>query len=203
MNTNLKSTAMNELLLKIIDNMRVQSKGQLQNLRLLMLESDEKLIAELDQLIYNFSSKRSYNEILYQCCEDVYGVEPDELHERTRKRSVVDARGMFITFLFFSEDNITLQKIGKQFDLIHSTCIHAIRKFCELYVIDPEWRFQANEFFTTLENYGYNCKETKQLLNYGQPYFNLKGTITRRKDSKTGATPSNKIERLSFHCAIS
>lgn len=202
MNTNLKFTAMNEMLLRVIDNMHIQSKTQFERLRELLEISSPEIIDELDHIVDKFNSKKTYNEILYQCCEEVFGVSPDELHERTRKRSVVDARGMFITFLFFSDDNMSLQKIGKQFDLLHSTCIHAIRKFCELYVIDGEWRFHADEFFDTLEKYGYNCKETKQLLKYGQPYFNLKGTVTRRKDSKTGATPSNKIERLSFHCAI-
>lgn len=203
MNTNLQFTAMNELLLRIIDNMRVQSKSQFGNLRDLLTVTNPEIIAELDEVVDKFDSQKTLNDILYQCCEEVYGVLPEDIHEKSRKRNIVDARGMFITFLFLADGNLTWQRIAEQFDQDHATAIHCTRKFCELYGTDGEYQFNANEFFNTLEKYGYNCNETKKLLQYGQPYFTLKGSITRREDKKTGGTTPEKISRVSFHCAIS
>ena len=203
MNTNLQFTAMNDLLLKIIDNMRVQSKSQFARLRELMEQTTPEIIAELDEIVDKFDSQKTLNDILYQCCEEVFGVSPEDIHEKSRKRNIVDARGMFITFLFLADGNLTWQRIAEQFDQDHATAIHCTRKFCELYGTDGEYQFNANEFFNTLEKYGYNCTETKKLLQYGQPYFTLKGSIIGREDRQTRATPSNKIERMSFHCAIS
>lgn len=202
MNTNLKSIAMNDLLLKVIDNMRVQSKSQFARLRELMEQTTPEIIAELDEIVDKFDSQKTLNDILYQCCEEVYGVSPEDIHEKSRKRNIVDARGMFITFLFLADGNLTWQKIAQQFDQDHATAIHCTRKFCELYGTDGEYQFNANQFFETLEKYGYNCSETKKLLQYGQPYFTLKGTITGREDKKTRGTTPEKISRLSFHCAI-
>lgn len=202
MNTNLKFTAMNELLLRVIDNMRVQSKSQFGNLRDLLTVTNPQIIAELDEVVDKFDSQKTLNDILYQCCEEVYGVLPEDIHEKSRKRNIVDARGMFITFLFLADGNLTWQRIAEQFDQDHATAIHCTRKFCELYGTDGEYQFNANEFFNTLEKYGYNCTETKKLLQYGQPYFTLKGSITRREDKKTRGTTPEKISRLSFHCAI-
>jgi len=167
---------MNDLLLKVIDNMRVQSKSQFRNLRELLN---------------------------YQCCEEVYGISPEDIHEKSRKRNIVDARGMFITFLFLADGNLTWQRIAQQFDQDHATAIHCTRKFCELYGTDGEYQFNANQFFETLEKYGYNCKQTKKLLEYGQPYFTLKGSIVGREDKKTRGTTPEEISRLSFHCSVS
>lgn len=205
MNTNLQSTAMNELLLRVIDNMRIQSKSQFANLRELLNTHSElmpQVIENLDELVDKFDNQKTLNDILYDCCEDVFGVTYDEIHEKTRRRVIVDSRGMFISFLSFADHKITWQSMGKIFDLDHATAIHCARKFCELYAIDGEYRFNADQFFDTLEKYGYNCTETKKLLQYGQPYFTLKGSITRREDKKTGGTNPEKISRLSFHCAI-
>ena len=202
MNTNLQFTAMNDLLLKVIDNMRVQSKSQFARLRELMEQTTPEIIAELDEIVDKFDSQKTLNDILYQCCEEVYGVSPEDIHEKSRKRNIVDARGMFITFLFLADGNLTWQKIAQQFDQDHATAIHCTRKFCELYGTDGEYQFNANQFFETLEKYGYNCKQTKKLLEYGQPYFTLKGSIIRREDDKIRNTDSTKIERVTFHCAI-
>ena len=196
---------MNELLLRVIDNVRVQSKSQFANLRDLLNVTNPQIIAELDEVVDKFDSQKTLNDILYQCCEEVYGVLPEDIHEKSRKRNIVDARGMFITFLFLADGNLTWQRIAEQFDQDHATAIHCTRKFCELYGIDGEYQFNANEFFNTLEKYGYNCTETKKLLQYGQPYFTLKGSITRRENKQTGVDverTTNKIERLSFHCSI-
>ncbi len=203
MNTNLQFTAMNDLLLKIIDNMRVQSKSQFGNLRELMEQITPEIIAELDEVMDKFDNQKTLNDILYQCCEEVFGVSPEDIHEKSRKRNIVDARGMFITFLFLADGNLTWQRIAEQFDQDHATAIHCTRKFCELYGTDGEYQFNANQFFETLEKYGYNCKQTKKLLEYGQPYFALKGSILGREDKKTGGTTPEKISRLAFHCAIS
>lgn len=193
---------MNDLLLKVIDNMRVQSKSQFARLRELMEQTTPEIIAELDEVMDKFDSQKTLNDILYQCCEEVFGVSPEDIHEKSRKRNIVDARGMFITFLFLADGNLTWQRIAEQFDQDHATAIHCTRKFCELYGTDGEYQFNANQFFETLEKYGYNCKETKRLLNYGQPYFTLKGSIIGREDKKTRGTTPEKISRLSFHCAI-
>jgi hypothetical protein len=193
---------MNDLLLKVIDNMRVQSKSQFARLRELMEQTTPEIIAELDEIVDKFDSQKTLNDILYQCCEEVYGVSPEDIHEKSRKRNIVDARGMFITFLFLADGNLTWQRIAQQFDQDHATAIHCTRKFCELYGTDGEYQFNANQFFETLEKYGYNCKQTKKLLEYGQPYFTLKGTILGREDKKTRGTTPEKISRLSFHCAI-
>ena len=202
MNTNLQFTAMNDILLKVIDNMRVQSKSQFARLRELMEQTTPEIIAELDEIVDKFDSQKTLNDILYQCCEEVYGVSPEDIHEKSRKRNIVDARGMFITFLFLADGNLTWQRIAEQFDQDHATAIHCTRKFCELYGTDGEYQFNANQFFETLEKYGYNCKQTKKLLEYGQPYFTLKGTILGREDKKTRGTTPEEISRLSFHCAI-
>jgi len=203
MNTNLQFTAMNDLLLKVIDNMRVQSKSQFARLRELMEQTTPEIIAELDEIVDKFDSQKTLNDILYQCCEEVYGVSPEDIHEKSRKRNIVDARGMFITFLFLADGNLTWQRIAQQFDQDHATAIHCTRKFCELYGTDGEYQFNANQFFETLEKYGYNCNQTKKLLQYGQPYFTLKGSITGREDKKIRGTTPKKISRLSFHCAVS
>ena len=202
MNTNLQFTAMNDLLLKIIDNMRVQSKSQFGNLRDLLTVTNPEIIAELDEVMDKFDSQKTLNDILYQCCEEVFGVSPEDIHEKSRKRNIVDARGMFITFLFLADGNLTWQRIAEQFDQDHATAIHCTRKFCELYGTDGEYQFNANQFFETLEKYGYNCKQTKKLLEYGQPYFTLKGSIIGREDKKTRGITPEKISRVSFHCAI-
>ncbi len=202
MNTNLQFTAMNDLLLKIIDNMRVQSKSQFGNLRELMEQITPEIIAELDEVMDKFDNQKTLNDILYQCCEEVFGVSPEDIHEKSRKRNIVDARGMFITFLFLADGNLTWQRIAEQFDQDHATAIHCTRKFCELYGTDGEYQFNANQFFETLEKYGYNCNETKKLLEYGQPYFALKGSILGREDKKTRGITPEKISRVSFHCAI-
>ena len=183
--------------------MRVQSKSQFGNLRDLLTVTNPEIIAELDEVMDKFDSQKTLNDILYQCCEEVFGVSPEDIHEKSRKRNIVDARGMFITFLFLADGNLTWQRIAEQFDQDHATAIHCTRKFCELYGTDGEYQFNANQFFETLEKYGYNCKETKRLLNYGQPYFTLKGSIIGREDKKTRGTTPEKISRLSFHCAIS
>jgi hypothetical protein len=193
---------MNDLLLKVIDNMRVQSKSQFARLRELMEQTTPEIIAELDEIVDKFDSQKTLNDILYQCCEEVYGVSPEDIHEKSRKRNIVDARGMFITFLFLADGNLTWQRIAQQFDQDHATAIHCTRKFCELYGTDGEYQFNANQFFETLEKYGYNCKQTKKLLEYGQPYFTLKGSIIGREDKKTRGTTPEKISRVAFHCAI-
>lgn len=202
MNTNLQFTAMNELLLRVIDNMRVQSKSQFGNLRDLLTVTNPQIIAELDEVVDKFDSQKTLNDILYQCCEEVFGVSPEDIHEKSRKRNIVDARGMFITFLFLADGNLTWQRIAQQFDQDHATAIHCTRKFCELYGTDGEYQFNANEFFNTLEKYGYNCSQTKKLLEYGQPYFTLKGSITRRENKKTGGITPEKISRVAFHCSL-
>ena len=158
--------------------MRVQSKSQFRNLReLLNSQLIPELIKNLDELVDKFDSQKTLNDILYQCCEEVYGVSPEDIHEKSRKRNIVDARGMFITFLFLADGNLTWQRIAQQFDQDHATAIHCTRKFCELYGTDGEYQFNANQFFETLEKYGYNCNETKKLLQtpkFKQLELNLK-----------------------------
>lgn len=197
---------MNDMLLKVVDNMYVQSRKQFILLRELLSNTTPEMIEQLDALIVHFDSKKTLDEILFECAEDYFGVSHDEIISRTRKRAIADARSMCISFMAFADYKITWQDIGRKFGMDHSSALHSAKKFCDLYKCDDQWRHSANDFFATLEKYGYNCEQTKQKLRNGCEYFVLKGSITRTEDSLTRKSveqPTNKIERMSFHCAIS
>ena len=196
---------MNDLLLKVIDNMRVQSKSQFARLReLLNPELIPELIENLDELIKNVGEFRTVAEVLDEICVEVLGIPYEKLKQKTKTRPIADARSYYMALFYFASDH-TWNYIGSMFNLEHSTAIHSAKKFIELYKIDPAYRTIAEECFDKFEKYGYNCSELKQLLNgKQQPIFILKNSITRRKSEPTGdaVETTNKIQRMSFHCAI-
>lgn|GEM_PF-5579274 len=172
----------------------------------------EKQLAELRELIVTTSKDleeieniKKVDEILYQTCKDLIDVDEEQIKSRTRKRAVVDARAICIAFNYFAENNKTLQCIGDAFGVDHSTVLHSVKKCGMLYTSDAQFRYLVNDFFIAFEKNGYNCKTTKQRLTDGHQYFKLKGTITRGKNLEPGEPvkqQTNKIERMSFHCAI-
>ena len=171
----------------------------------------EKQIAHIRELVTNqpeeikvIEETKVIDDIITNACKDLMNVKYTDIQSRTRKREVVDARAIVIAFNYFTNNKKTLRDIGAPVGVDHSTVLHSLKKFCDLYRIDPQWRFLVNDFFNSFENNGYNCKTTKQRLTDGHQYFKLKGTITRRKNSELGESiePTNKIERMSFHCAI-
>ena len=205
MNTNLQFTAMNKDLMKVIDNLKVTSAMHLTNLKdLLDHPEHSELIENLDELIKNVGEFRTVAEVLDEICFDVLGIPYEKLKQKTKTRPIADARSYYMALFYFATDH-TWNYIGSMFNLEHSTAIHSAKKFIELYKIDPAYRTIAEECFDKFEKYGYNCSELKQLLNgKQQPIFILKNSITRRKSEPTGETVvTNKIERMSFHCAIS
>jgi hypothetical protein len=172
----------------------------------------ERQLAELRELIVTTSkeleemeSMKKVDEILYQTCMDLMDVNESQIKSRTRKRAVVDARAICIAFTYFAENHKTLKCIGDSFGLDHATVLHSVKKCCNLYTRDPQFKYLVNDFILAFENNGYNCKTTKQRLTDGHQYFKLKGTITRGKNLEPGepVESTKKIERMSFHCAIS
>lgn len=177
------------------------------------IESIEKQLAHLRQLVVHqpeemksIQETKVIDDIISDACLNLMNVKYSEIQSRTRRRDVVDARAIVIAFNYFTNNKKTLRDIGAPVGVDHSTVLHSIKKFCDLYKIDGQWRFIVNDFFEAFENNGYNCTTTKQYLTDGHQYFNMRGTLTRRESEPVGKSieqPTNKIERMSFHCAIS
>jgi hypothetical protein len=197
---------MNKDLIKVIDNLKVSSVMHLTNLKDLMIhEEKDEIIEHLETLIAHAGEFRTVTEILDECCSDVLGISVEKLKQKIRTRPIADARSYYIALYYFATDH-TWQYIGSLFNLDHASAISNAKKFIELYVNDMSYRTIAEECFDKFEKYGYNCSELKQQLNGKQlPIFMFKNLISRREIEQDGTTdaPTNKIERMSFHCAIS
>ena len=195
---------MNKDLIKVIDNLKVSSAMHLSNLKDLLDHPEHiELIENLDELIKNAGEFRTVAEVLDEICVEVLGIPFEKLKQKIRTRPIADARSYYIALYYFATDH-TWQYIGSMFNLDHASAISNAKKFIELYAIDPAYRSVAEECFDKFEKYGYNCTELKQQLNgKQQPIFVLKNSIVRRTSESTGdAVVKNKIERISFHCAI-
>jgi hypothetical protein len=175
------------------------------------IDSIEKQLAHLRELVTNqpdeikiIEETKVIDDIITNACKDFMNVKYTDIQSRTRKRAVVDARAIVIAFNYFTNNKKTLRDIGAPVGVDHSTVLHSLKKFCDLYRIDGQWRFLINDFFIAFENNGYNCNTTKLMLNNGHQYFNLRGSLTKRESEPIGKSiePTNKIERMSFHCAI-
>jgi hypothetical protein len=185
---------MNEIILNAIDSI----EKQLAHLRQLVVNQPEE--------IKSIQETKVIDDIISDACLNLMNVKYSEIQSRTRRRDVVDARAIVIAFNYFTNNKKTLRDIGAPVGVDHSTVLHSLKKFCDLYKIDPQWRFIVNDFFEAFENNGYNCTTTKQYLTDGHQYFNMRGTLTKRESEPVGKSieqPTNKIERMSFHCAIS
>ena len=168
----------------------------------------ERQLVELRELIVTTTKELNHiedmkkvDEILYQTCSELMDVSETQIKSRTRKRAVVDARAICIAFTYFAEYNKTLKCIGDSFGIDHATVIHSVKKCCNLYTTDPQFKYLVNDFILAFENNGYNCKTTKQRLTDGHQYFKLKGTITRRKNSELGEPVEQQTDKVIFHCA--
>ena len=196
---------MNKDLIKVIDNLKVSSVMHLTNLKDLMIhEEKDEIIEHLETLIQHAGEFRTVAEILDECCSDVLGISVEKLKQKIRTRPIADARSYYIALYYFATDH-TWQYIGSLFNLDHASAISNAKKFIELYVNDMSYRTIAEECFDKFEKYGYNCSELKQQLNGKQiPIFMFKNLISRREVEQDGTTdaPTNKIERMSFHCSI-
>ena len=196
---------MNKDLIKVIDNLKVSSAMHLSNLKDLLDHPEQsELIENLDELIKNAGEFRTVAEVLDEICVEVIGIPVEKLKQKIRTRPIADARSYYIALYYFATDH-TWQYIGSLFNLDHASAISNAKKFIELYTNDISYRTIAQECFDKFEKYGYNCTELKQQLNgKQQPIFMLKNSITRRTSEPTGdAIGKNKIERMSFQCAIS
>ena len=196
---------MNKDLIKVIDNLKVSSAMHLSNLKDLLDHPEHiELLENLDALIKNAGEFRTVTEVLDEICVEVLGIPFEKLKQKIRTRPIADARSYYIALYYFATDH-TWQYIGSMFNLDHASAISNAKKFVELYAIDPAYRSVAEECFDKFEKYGYNCSELKQQLNgKQQPIFMLKNSIVRRTSESTGdAVVTNKIERMSFQCAIS
>jgi hypothetical protein len=185
---------MNEIILNAISEI----EKQLAHLRELVVNQPEEIKA--------IEETKVIDDIISDACLNLMNVKYSEIQSRTRRRDVVDARAIVIAFNYFTNNKKTLRDIGAPVGVDHSTVLHSIKKFCDLYKIDGQWRFIVNDFFDAFENNGYNCTTTKQYLTDGHQYFNMRGTLVRRESEPVGKSieqPTNKIERMSFHCAIS
>ncbi len=160
-----------------------------------------ELIVTTSQELEHIESMKKVDDILYLTCMELMGVNESQIKSRTRKRDVVDARAICIAFTYFAEYNKTLKCIGDSFGIDHATVIHSVKKCCNLYTTDAQFKFLVNDFILAFEKNGYNCTTTKQRLTDGHEYFNLRGSLTKRESEPVG-NPTNKIERMSFHCAI-
>jgi hypothetical protein len=175
------------------------------------IDSIEKQLAHIRELVTNqpdeikiIEQTKVIDDIITNACKDLMNVKYTDIQSRTRKREVVDARAIVIAFNYFTNNKKTLRDIGAPVGVDHSTVLHSLKKFCDLYRIDGQWRFLINDFFNSFEKNGYNCNTTKLMLENGHQYFNLRGSLTKRKSEPVGNSiePTNKIERMSFHCAI-
>jgi len=172
----------------------------------------ERQLAELRELIVvkskdleHIESMKKVDEILYQTCSELMDVSETQIKSRTRKRAVVDARAICIAFTYFTEYNKTLKCIGDSYGIDHATVIHSVKKCCNLYTRDAQFKFLVNDFILAFEKNGYNCNTTKLMLNNGHQYFNLRGSLVKRESDpirESVEQPTNKIERMSFHCSI-
>jgi hypothetical protein len=185
---------MNEIILNAISEI----EKQLAHLRELVVNQPEEIkVIEQSKII---------DDIISDACADLMNIKYSEIQSRTRRRDVVDARAIVIAFNYFTNKKKTLRDIGAPVGVDHSTVLHSLKKFCDLYRIDGQWRFIVNDFFKAFENNGYNCTTTKLMLENGHQYFNLRGSLVKRESEPTRKSveqPTNKIERMSFHCAIS
>jgi hypothetical protein len=176
------------------------------------IDSIEKQIVHLRELVTNqpeeikiIEETKVIDNIIYDACKDLMNVKESDIQSRIRKRAVVDARAIVIAFNYFTNNKKTLRDIGAPVGVDHSTVLHSLKKFCDLYRIDGQWRFLINDFFNSFENNGYNCNTTKLMLENGHQYFNLRGSLVKRESDplrESVEQPTNKIERMSFHCAI-
>jgi hypothetical protein len=166
----------------------------------------ERQLADLRELIVTTSKEieemesiRKVDEILYQTCSDLIDVSESDIKSKTRKRSVVDARAICIAFTYFAENNKTLKCIGDSFGIDHATVLHSVKKCCNLYTTDAQFKFLVNDFILAFEKNGYNCTTTKQRLTDGHKYFKLKGTIIRRKNSTDRKSIEQQTDKVIFH----
>lgn len=196
---------MHKDLIKVIDNLKVSSAMHLTNLKDLFDHPERlQLLEDIDELIENAGEFRTVAEVLDEICIEVLGIPFEKLKQKIRTRPIADARSYYIALYYFAT-NHTWQYIASMFNLDHASAISNAKKFVELYSIDPAYRSVAEECFDKFEKYGYNCTELKQQLNgKQQPIFVLKNSITRRTSEPIGeaVVTKDKIERLSFHCAI-
>ena len=168
----------------------------------------ERQLAELRELIVNTSqelehieSMKKVDEILFQTCSDLMDVSETQIKSRTRKRAVVDARAICIAFTYFAEYNKTLKCIGDSFGIDHATVIHSVKKCCNLYTTDAQFKFLVNDFFIVFEKNGYNCTTTKQRLTDGYEYFDLRGSLTKRESEPVGKSIDQQTDKVIFHTA--
>lgn len=93
----------------------------------------EMKLKEIDELICN-----------------VFGVTDAELHLRTRKREIVEARQMAI-YVRAKYLDIPPRVCGDHFGLDRTTCIHAINNIINLMGNNKYFRSRANEVLNEIE----------------------------------------------------
>ena len=165
------------------------------------LEELRELIVTTSKDLEHIESMKKVDEILYQTCMDLMDVNESQIKSRTRKRAVVDARAICIAFTYFAKYNKTLKCIGDSFGIDHATVIHSVKKCCNLYTTDPQFKFIVNDFFIAFEKNGYNCTTTKQRLTDGYEYFNLRGSLIKRESEPVGKSINQQTDKVIFHTA--
>lgn len=80
---------------------------------------------------------------------DVFGVTDAELHQKTRKREIVEARQMAIYVRAVCLD-IPPRVCGDHFGLDRTTCIHAINTVTALIGNNKYFRSRANEVLSEI-----------------------------------------------------
>lgn len=83
--------------------------------------------------------------------EKTFGIPEGKLGTRTRKVPYPEARFFYFNTLKEMINGISLNAIGKQFGMDHSSVVHGLSKFDDLYTSDRNYRKKAEEALRTIK----------------------------------------------------
>jgi hypothetical protein len=164
----------------------------------------EKQLAHIRELITNqpeeikiIEQTKVIDDIITNACKDLINVKYTDIQSRTRKREVVDARAIVIAFNYFTNNKKTLRDIGAPVGVDHSTVLHSLKKFCDLYRIDGQWRFLINDFFNSFENNYAQVSLDKEWTNINKTkYFCM--SMALKNDTVPYATFQSISDHIDF-----
>ena len=120
--------------------------------RLLSRRIDAELVEEVmrDLVESRAGSSVDLDSVLELVCR-YYGVSPEDLRSRSRRKNVAEPRKMGI-FLLRKTTDLSLSDIGKAFDRNHSTVLHALNTFQQSCQKDVKLKGQVDFLRQQLEN---------------------------------------------------
>jgi chromosomal replication initiation ATPase DnaA len=83
-----------------------------------------------------------YSSIIQLVCE-INGITRADFVSRSRKREIVEARAMFVSFIRSINSRISLQTLGKLIgSRDHTTVINALKKHRDTYIYDKAYKLK-------------------------------------------------------------